>query len=67
LFVDTELDLVFTNGWPRVNQGDLPCVGLIFVANLEDGGFAATNADFLGGMSVKDSRQDSKSGLGSTA
>jgi hypothetical protein len=48
LFDDTELDLVFTNGWPRVNQSDIPCVGLIFVANLEDGGFRATNADFLG-------------------
>ncbi len=48
LFDPSALDLTFNNGWPRVNQGDIPCVGLVFVANLDSGAFAATNDDFLG-------------------
>lgn len=39
--------LYFGNGWPRVNQGRLPCVGIIIVLNLETGGLAAQNVNFL--------------------
>ena len=45
---DPDLELVFNNGWPRVNQGSIPCVGLVIVFNLDDGSFAATNIDVLG-------------------
>jgi hypothetical protein len=45
---DPDLELVFADGWPRVNQGSIPCVGLVIVFNLDDGSFAATNIDVLG-------------------
>ena len=45
---DPDVELVFANGWPRVNQGTIPCVGLVIVFNLDDGSFAATNIDVLG-------------------
>ena len=37
----------YVNGWPRVNQGQLPCVGTIVVFNIEDATFAAANSNFL--------------------
>lgn len=40
--------LYFTNGWPRVNQGRLPCVGIVIVMNTRTGGLAAVNLNFLG-------------------
>jgi hypothetical protein len=40
--------LYFDNGWPRVNQGRLPCVGLVIVINLETGSFGAANVNMLG-------------------
>jgi hypothetical protein len=39
--------LYFANGWPRVNQGRLPCVGLVIVINLETGSFGAANVNML--------------------
>jgi hypothetical protein len=42
-----ECQIYFNNGWPRVNQGRLPCVGTIILFNLETGSFAATNSIFL--------------------
>jgi hypothetical protein len=46
LFDDDHME--FHSGWPRVNQGRLPCVGVIIVFNMNTGSFAATNSDFLG-------------------
>jgi len=40
--------LYFANGWPRVNQGRLPCVGIVIVMNQTTGGIAALNLNFLG-------------------
>ncbi len=40
--------LYFGNGWPRVNQGRLPCVGIVIVMNQATGGIAALNLNFLG-------------------
>lgn len=40
-------DLVFNNGWQQVNQGGLPCVGIVIVFNFETGGMRAVNADIL--------------------
>lgn len=37
----------YTNGWPRVNQGRLPCVGTVVVFNMEAATFAAVNSNFL--------------------
>lgn len=39
--------MVFKPGWPRVNQGRLPCVGIVIVFNLESGSFHAVNANML--------------------
>jgi hypothetical protein len=39
--------LYFGDGWPRVNQGRLPCVGLVIVMNMETGSFAASNVNLL--------------------
>jgi hypothetical protein len=40
--------LYFGNGWPRVNQGRLPCVGIVIVMNFQTGGITALNLNFLG-------------------
>ncbi|MBC7957406.1 MAG: hypothetical protein H7Y33_16250 [Cytophagales bacterium] len=40
--------LYFANGWPRVNQGRLPCVGIVIVMNQTSGGVSALNLNFLG-------------------
>lgn len=40
--------LYFANGWPRVNQGRLPCVGIVIVTNVGNGGVSALNLNFLG-------------------
>lgn len=40
--------LYFANGWPRVNQGRLPCVGIVIVMNQTTGGISALNLNFLG-------------------
>lgn len=40
--------LYFGNGWPRVNQGRLPCVGIVIVMNQASGGVSALNLNFLG-------------------
>ncbi|MBL0726227.1 hypothetical protein [Piscinibacter sp. HJYY11] len=40
--------LYFANGWPRVNQGRLPCVGIVIVTNTANGGISALNLNFLG-------------------
>lgn len=40
--------LYFANGWPRVNQGRLPCVGIVIVTNTANGGVSALNLNFLG-------------------
>jgi len=48
VYDSNELDLIFTNGWPSVNQGPIPCLGTIFLQNLSNGSFVATNVDFLG-------------------
>ena len=40
--------LYFANGWPRVNQGRLPCVGIVIVTNTGNGGVSALNLNFLG-------------------
>jgi hypothetical protein len=37
----------YINGWPRVNQGQLPCVGTIVVFNMENATVAAANSNFL--------------------
>lgn len=40
--------LYFGSGWPRVNQGRLPCVGVVIVMNTATGALAAVNLDMLG-------------------
>ncbi len=40
--------MYFGAGWPRVNQGRLPCVGTVIVMNTAKGGIAAVNVNFLG-------------------
>ncbi len=39
--------MVFRNGWDRVNQGRLPCTGIVIAFNLESGGFHAVNSNIL--------------------
>ena len=39
--------LVFQSGWRRVNQGRLPCVGIVIAVNLETGEFQAVNMNML--------------------
>jgi hypothetical protein len=41
------LQMVFPAGWARVNQGRLPCVGIVIAFNLETGSFHAVNANML--------------------
>jgi hypothetical protein len=45
LFEGTQM--VFQDGWKRVNQGRLPCVGIVIVINLEAGEFRAVNMNML--------------------
>jgi hypothetical protein len=40
--------LYFGGGFPRVNQGRLPCVGAVIVINKSTGGVRAVNVNFLG-------------------
>ena len=40
--------LYFGSGWPRVNQGRLPCVGVVIVMNTQTGGLSAVNLNVLG-------------------
>ncbi|MDX2151370.1 MAG: hypothetical protein SFV54_11605 [Bryobacteraceae bacterium] len=40
--------LVWSQGWPRVNMGKIPCVGVVVVFNFETGAFQAVNANMLG-------------------
>jgi hypothetical protein len=39
--------MVFRNGWPRVNQGRLPCTGVVVTFNLETGAYHAVNSNIL--------------------
>ncbi len=39
--------LVFYQGWPRVNQGRLPCVGIVIVYNKGEGSFHSVNMNML--------------------
>jgi hypothetical protein len=39
--------MVFRQGWPKVNQGRIPCVGVIIAFNLESGSFHSANANML--------------------
>lgn len=39
--------MVFTSGWPQVNQGRLPCVGDVIVFNKETGGYQSVNLNIL--------------------
>ena len=39
--------MVFQLGWPRVNQGRLPCVGIVIAFNIETGEFRAVNVNML--------------------
>ena len=39
--------MVFISGWPKVNQGRIPCVGVVIAFNLESGAFHAVNANVL--------------------
>ncbi|HEY1341641.1 MAG TPA: hypothetical protein VGF59_29220, partial [Bryobacteraceae bacterium] len=40
-------DMVFNDGWQRVNQGRLPCVGIVVVLNFETGAMQAVNVNML--------------------
>ena len=40
--------MFFGSGFPRVNQGRLPCVGIVIVMNVKAGGLASVNLNFLG-------------------
>jgi hypothetical protein len=40
-------DLVFNEGWPRVNQGRIPCVGVVIVFNFDSGAMQALNVNML--------------------
>lgn len=39
--------MVFRNGWPQVNQGRIPCVGIVIAINVETGGFHAVNTNVV--------------------
>ena len=39
--------LYFGVGWPRVNQGRLPCVGVVIVMNFQTGAIGALNVNLL--------------------
>ena len=39
--------MVFRNGWPPVNQGRIPCVGVVIAINVETGGFHAVNTNIV--------------------
>ena len=45
LFGGTQI--VFREGWPKVNQGRLPCVGVFIAFNMETGSFHSTNANMV--------------------
>jgi hypothetical protein len=47
LFDDGSDALIFSNGWPQVNQSPIPAVGIVIITNKKAGGFAATNVDIL--------------------
>ena len=40
--------ITFDNGFDKVNQSPIPCVGIIIPINLADSLFAAINVDLLG-------------------
>jgi hypothetical protein len=40
--------ILFANGFDKVNQSPIPCVGVIWPFNLTDGSFGALNVDLLG-------------------
>ena len=42
-----DYQVIFDNGWQRVNQVGYPCTGTVIVFNLETGSYAATNRSFL--------------------
>ncbi len=48
IFGDSQDMLYFASGWPRVNQGSLPCVGVVVVMNTTLGGVTSVNLNFLG-------------------
>ncbi len=48
IFGDSQDMLYFANGFPRVNQGRLPCVGVVIVINNREGGVASVVLNFLG-------------------
>ena len=48
IFGDSQDMLYFGSGFPRVNQGRLPCVGVVIVINNRLGGVASVNLNFLG-------------------
>jgi len=45
LFEGTQM--VFNEGWPRVNRSRLPCVGIVIAFNLESGALHAVNVNML--------------------
>ena len=45
LFEGTQM--VFQLGWPRVNQGRIPCVGVVIAFNGDTGEFRAVNMNML--------------------
>ncbi|MFN7935969.1 MAG: hypothetical protein U0R19_21745 [Bryobacteraceae bacterium] len=45
LFEGTQM--VFPNGWQRVNQGRIPCVGIVITSNLDTGDIHAVNMNML--------------------
>lgn len=40
--------LNFSSGWPRMNQGRVPCAGVVVVLNLTSGNLTAFNVQMLG-------------------
>lgn len=47
IFGDSQDMLYFAGGFPRVNQGRLPCVGVVIVQNTRLGGIASVALNFL--------------------
>lgn len=45
LFEGTQM--VFPNGWQKVNQGRIPCVGIVITSNLDTGDIHAVNMNML--------------------
>ena len=48
VFADGDDTITFDNGFTKVNQSPIPCVGVIIPINMADALFAAINVDFLG-------------------